>query len=288
MYWSCVSVTSCGFLSVCLSDRAFATRMLPFSSHIPSTSPLLSTAGLGVFWLFGRLLIWDLSTRLPPEEASERSLLVDADLSSAAGFGVFVSVVVCVSAAAGEVVSGDAAGTSTPRSLATFTAARSRCCGVLDARLRESAYAPAACLNLARFSTLSESAMRASAFLTALAHISWISGSGSVGGSSVIGAQLGCLFYPKLTNEPGGLTPPIRVYPAGSRVVLAPECTPTHGCLDPSGLSRADACDTDAEERPNQMPGDDRIRPELSILGKITRAKPQLNARNASITFYKC
>ena len=281
MYWSWVKVTSCGFLSACLSDRAFATRMLPFSSHIPSTSPLLSTAGLGVFWLFGRLLIWDLSTRLPPEEASERSLLVDADLSSAAGFGVFVSPVVCVSVAAGEVVSGDAAGTSTPRSLATFSAARSRCCGVLDARLRESAYAPAACLNLARFSTLSESAMRASAFLTALAHISWISGSGSVGGSSVIGAQLGCLFHPKLTNEPGGLTPPIRVYPAGSRVVLAPECTTTHGCLDHEGLSRADACDTDAEERPNQMPGRQNSAGTFNRSGKSHVGNH--NARNASI-----
>ena len=76
-----------------------------------------------------------------------------------------------------------AAGTSTPIPFATPSAARSRSCWVLDARLRGSAYAPAACLNLARFSadarTSWESATRASALATALAQASFPSGSGS-------------------------------------------------------------------------------------------------------------
>ena len=123
-----------------------------------------------------------------PTEASDPSLLNDADLPSVPVFAVCFAVdlgagVDAVSSTGSAGVVCAATGTSTPISFATPSAARSRSCVVLDARLRGSAYAPAACLNLDRFSadarTSWESATRASALAMALAQARFPSGSGS-------------------------------------------------------------------------------------------------------------
>mmetsp|Transcript_8707 Transcript_8707/g.35260 ORF Transcript_8707/g.35260 Transcript_8707/m.35260 type:complete len:251 (-) Transcript_8707:139-891(-) len=179
-----------------VSASALATRMLPFSSHMSSTSPLLCGLRLADGGLSERRGAPAVSPppAVPPAEfpteASDRSLLDDADLPSVSGSAVGfdttgVDAVASRASSAGgtAVVVSLAAGTSTPISFATPSAARSRSCWVLDARLRGSAYAPAACLNLARFSadarTSWESATRASALATALAQASFPSGSGS-------------------------------------------------------------------------------------------------------------